>query len=84
MILRAAERYPVRVGGALLGALDAEAGLSLVWPPWYPAGADERAKDAATLTALSNAGLLRMGAVRRWLDGDWGVGASAPDGVATP
>jgi hypothetical protein len=78
MILRAAAIYPLRVGGKAMGALDAEAALGLVWPPWYPASSEDRARDAATLMALSGAGLLKGEAVRRWLEADWGdLGARA-------
>jgi hypothetical protein len=78
MILRAAAIYPLLVGGKAMGALDAEAALGLVWPPWYPASSEDRARDAATLMALSGAGLLKGEAVRRWLEADWGdLGARA-------
>ena len=80
MILRAAERYPLRVGGQLLPAVDAGAALGLVWPPWYPASSEDRARDASTLMALAGAGKLSPVTVRRWLDADWG-GVSA-DGAS--
>ena len=72
MILRAAGRYPLVVGGVALGAVDAGVELGLVWPPWYPASSEDRARDAATLMALAGGGLLAPGTVRRWLDDDWG------------
>ncbi len=43
MLLRAHARYPLRVGGKVLAALDAEAGLGLAWPPWQAPGSEERA-----------------------------------------
>ena len=72
MILRASARYPLRVGGRVLGGLDAEAPLHLVWPPWYPASSEDRARDAATLMALAEGGLVPPTLVRRWLEADWG------------
>ena len=83
MILRAAAAYPLRVGGVALGALDAGAALDLVWPPWYPASSEDRARDAATLMMLGDGGKLTVEAVRRWLDDDWGFG-SAPVGALGP
>ena len=73
MMLRASARYPLRVGGVLLEGLDAEAPVGLVWPPWYPASSEDRARDAATLMALEGAKFLDPETVRRWLDDDWGA-----------
>ena len=36
--------------------MDPGARLSLKWPRWYPPTADDRQKDAQTLTTLANAG----------------------------
>lgn len=72
LMLRAAERYPVVVGGRVVEGLDAGAALRLIWPPWYPASSDDRARDAATLIALSEAGKLAPATVKRWLAADWG------------
>ena len=78
MILRASARYPLRVGGVALGVLDTGASLGLVWPPWYPASSEDRARDAATLMSLADAGRLERAVVQRWLDADWGgVGEAA-------
>lgn len=85
MILRAGARYPLRVGGGVLvGTVDAGAGLGLVWPPWYPASSEDRARHASTLLALAQAGKLDPDIVDRWLTADWGgVGtAGAEDGGA--
>lgn len=72
MILRASTRYPLRVGGRVADAVDAEAPLRLVWPPWYPASSEDRARDGATLLALKDGKLLRPEVVSRWLAADWG------------
>jgi hypothetical protein len=56
MILRASEIYPLQVQGQPLGALDTRAKLSLKWPRWYPSTADDRQKDAQTLSTLAAAG----------------------------
>lgn len=73
MILRAGLVYPLVVGGRALGALDAEAELRLVWPPWYPATSEDRARDATTLVALVAAGQLSRETARRLLAADWGL-----------
>jgi len=72
MILRASARYPLMVGGVAVSGLDAGAVLRLVWPPWYPTSSEDRARDATVLTQLTEAGLLPMETVRRWLDAEWG------------
>ena len=65
MVLRARQRYAIRVMGATLPELDANARLSLAWPDWYPETADDRMRDAQTLTTLMNAGQIsRETAVR--------------------
>jgi hypothetical protein len=58
MVLRAGVKYPLRIGDALLPAMDPAATLSLIWPRWYPTTADDRQKDAQTLTTLTSGGLL--------------------------
>lgn len=82
MILRAGERYPLRVRGGGLGVVDGGAELGLVWPPWYPASSEDRARDASTLMALFAARKVSHRTVRRWLDADWGVAGSG-NGAAT-
>ena len=73
MILQATQRYPLRVEGQQLPDLDAAAPLRLTWPPWYPAGSEERARDAATLLQLIEAKQLSPETVQRWLASDWGM-----------
>ncbi len=73
MILRAAAVYPLVVGGVAVGRLDADAALSLVWPPWYPATSEDRSRDAATVVALIKAGQMSPEAGRRLLAADWGL-----------
>jgi hypothetical protein len=58
MVLRASQHYKLRVNGAALPALDAQAAISLKWPRWYPPSADDRLKDAEALVALTNANLM--------------------------
>lgn len=58
MVLRAGVKYPLRIGDTLLPAMDPAATLSLIWPRWYPTTADDRQKDAQTLTTLTSGGLL--------------------------
>jgi hypothetical protein len=58
MVLRARERYPIRVMGEALPALDPNARLGLKWPRWYPLTAQDRLADAQTLSTLSAADLI--------------------------
>ncbi len=56
MVLRASQIYRLNVLGQEIAGLDPAARLSLNWPRWYPSTADDRQKDALTLSTLSNAG----------------------------
>jgi hypothetical protein len=56
MVLRARQRYALRVMGAALPELDEDARLWLKWPRWYPQSAEERQQDAQTLSTLAAAG----------------------------
>jgi hypothetical protein len=56
MVLRASNIYQLRVMDRELPAMDVTARLSLNWPHWYPATADDRQKDALTLSTLAGAG----------------------------
>lgn len=73
MILLASQRYGLRVEGRTVPALDPAAPLRLHWPPWYPSGSEERARDATTLMALVEAKHLRPETAQRWLASEWGV-----------
>ena len=56
MILRASQIYPLTVMGQRVPALDPTARLSLKWPRWYAPTADDRQKDAQTLSTLAASG----------------------------
>lgn len=56
MVLRAAQVYPLQVGGASVPKLDTHAPVSLVWPRWFPPTAQDRLADAQALAKLSKAG----------------------------
>lgn len=56
MVLRASHVYPLRVMGREITPLDLAARLGLSWPRWYAATADDRQKDAQTLSTLAKAG----------------------------
>lgn len=56
MVLRASHVYQLSVMGREVPAMDVAARLSLKWPHWYPATADDRQKDAQTLGTLAAAG----------------------------
>jgi len=58
MILRATHLYPLTVMGIQISGLDSTVRLSLKWPRWYAPTADDRQKDAQTLSTLSTAGLI--------------------------
>lgn len=58
MVVRASQVYPLRAIGQDVPALDLSARLSIKWPRWYPPTADDRQKDAQTLTTLVAAGLI--------------------------
>ena len=73
MVLRASQRYRLRIGGVELGRLDADAPLSLAWPPWYPDSAQDRAADAHTLITLVAAGQLSRETALRFLAPTYGV-----------
>jgi hypothetical protein len=56
MVLQASQVYRLRIMGQEISALDPTARLSLKWPHWYPVTADDRQKDAQTLSTLASAG----------------------------
>lgn len=58
MILHASRIYPLRVNGEPVAPIDPSVPLSLNWPRWYPLTADDRQKDALTLSTLASAGQL--------------------------
>lgn len=73
MILQATQRYKLQVEGQPLPKLDEAAALRLLWPPWYPAGSEDRARDAATLLQLVEAKQLRPETAQRWFASEWGI-----------
>ncbi|HTR16516.1 MAG TPA: hypothetical protein VMI52_05715 [Acetobacteraceae bacterium] len=73
MILRAGQRYALRVGGQRVEALDAEAPLSLVWPDWYPPTAADREAQARTLTTLVGARQISRETALAALAGSYGI-----------
>lgn len=58
MVLRARTRFPLTVMGRAVPPVDADVRLSLRWPRWYPASADDRLKEAQAIATLVNAGQL--------------------------
>jgi hypothetical protein len=56
MIIRASNLYTLRTHGEALAPIDPAARLNLKWPRWYSPGADDRSKDAQTLSTLAAAG----------------------------
>jgi Phage portal protein, SPP1 Gp6-like len=69
MVLRASQVYQLHVMGREIPAMDVTARLSLKWPRWYPTSADDRQKDAQTLSTLAGAGQIsRESAVKAIAD----------------
>ena len=69
MVLRASQIYQLRAMGREIPAMDPVARLSLNWPHWYPTTADDRQKDAQTLSTLASAGQIsRESAVKAIAD----------------
>jgi hypothetical protein len=56
MVLQASQVYRLQVMGREVDAMDPLVRLSLKWPHWYPTTADDRQKDAQTLSTLASAG----------------------------
>ena len=69
MVLGASQIYQLSAMGRELPAMDPVARLSLIWPHWYPTTADDRQKDALTLSTLASAGQIsRESAVKAMAD----------------
>ncbi len=56
MVLRAAQEFPITTRGIAAPRLDPNARIGLQWPRWFPSTADDREKDARTLSTLAAAG----------------------------
>lgn len=52
MVQQASALYPIRLRSGRALAIDPDAALSLAWPRWYPPTAEDRQREAATLTQL--------------------------------
>ncbi len=69
MIVRASQRYTLRVAGENIPPMDPSIALSLKWPRWYPTSAADRQLDATTLESLMSSGLIsRASAVKAIAD----------------
>jgi hypothetical protein len=58
LIARASQTYQLVVLGEKIDPIDPGVSLSLKWPRWYPSSAEDRQKDAQSLTALMAAGCI--------------------------
>ncbi len=58
LIIRASQRYKLVVLGEAIEPIDANVGLCLKWPRWYPTTADDRQKDIQALLSLVAAGCI--------------------------
>jgi hypothetical protein len=73
MMLRASAVFHLRIDGKDLPPLDTEAILSLRWPDWYPPDSADRQRDAATVVALVEAGMLSRETALRVLAPDYDI-----------
>ena len=73
MMLRASRIFKFEIEGAVLPDLDCEAALSLRWPDWYPPDSADRQRDAATIVALVQAGMLSRETGLRVLAPDYDI-----------
>jgi hypothetical protein len=58
LIARASQTYQLVVLGEEIAPIDPSVSLSLKWPRWYPSSAEDRQKDAQSLTTLIAAGCI--------------------------
>jgi hypothetical protein len=58
MIVRASQVFTLRVFGQVIPPMDTSMRLSLIWPRWYPPSAEDRQKEAQTLIALTQSGII--------------------------
>jgi hypothetical protein len=58
LVVRASQKYSLKVMGVDVGSIDPAGPLSLKWPSWYPSSADDRQKDAQTLSVLTTSSLM--------------------------
>jgi hypothetical protein len=56
MVLAARQKFDIIVGGTVMPVFDANMPITLRWPRWYPASADDRLKEAQAIATLANAG----------------------------
>jgi hypothetical protein len=56
MVLCASQLYPLRVMGDAVAPMDPRARLTLTWPRWYAPTAEDRQRDALTLSTLAQSG----------------------------
>ena len=56
MVIRASNRYPLTSHGEEIAPIDSSTRLNLKWPRWYAPTAEDRQRDAQTLSTLAKAG----------------------------
>ncbi len=56
MVLAARQKFDIIVGGTVMPLFDVNMPITLRWPRWYPASADDRLKEAQAIATLANAG----------------------------
>jgi hypothetical protein len=78
MMLRASRIYELQVDGHTLQAVDQEAPLTLRWPDWYPSDAADRQRDAQSIIALVQEGLMSRENGRHMVAVDYNIEATPP------
>ena len=73
MVVRATQRYAIKVGGKLLSRLDPDAAVNLVWPRWYPSSAEDRQRNAQSLGSLMAAGQISRSTAVRVIADDYDI-----------
>ncbi len=69
MVARASNVFPLRVGGVEIAPIPVGTKWTLKWPRWQMPGAEDRERDARTLTTLAAAGQIsRLTAVKSIAD----------------
>ena len=56
MVMRASQRYDLSARGSFIGRIDPTDSITLKWPKWNQASADDRQREAQTLATLAAAG----------------------------
>jgi hypothetical protein len=73
LIARASQTFQLVVLGEETAPIDPSVPLSLKWPRWYPSSAEDRQKDAQSLTSLVAAGCISRETVLKAIAGSYDI-----------